>query len=43
VITGETRVDQVRENMRALEVLPKLTPDVLSRINVVVKPCVDRE
>ena len=41
VITGATRVEQVRENMKALEVLPKLTPDVLSRIEAVVKPCVD--
>ena len=41
VITGATRVEQVRENMKALEVLPKLTPDVLSRIEEVVKPCVD--
>jgi aryl-alcohol dehydrogenase-like predicted oxidoreductase len=42
VITGATRVDQVRENMRALAVWPKLTPDVPSRIDAVVKPCVDR-
>jgi hypothetical protein len=43
VINGATRVDQVRENMKALEVLPKLTLDVLSRIDAVVKPCVDRD
>jgi aryl-alcohol dehydrogenase-like predicted oxidoreductase len=43
VITGATRVDQVRENIRALEVLPELTPDVLSRIDAVAKPCVDRD
>ena len=43
VITGATRVEQVRENMRALEVLPKLTPDVLTRIDALVGPGVDCE
>ena len=33
VITGATRVAQVSENMGALEVLPKLSPDVLARID----------
>jgi voltage-dependent potassium channel beta subunit len=33
VITGASRVSQVHENMRALDVLPKLTPDVLTRID----------
>ena len=42
VITGATRVEQVRENMKALEVLPKLTPDVLSRVDAIVGPSVDR-
>jgi voltage-dependent potassium channel beta subunit len=32
VITGASRVEQVHENMRALELLPKLTDDVLERI-----------
>ena len=41
VITGATRVEQVRENMRALEVLPKLTPDVLTRVDAITKPSVD--
>jgi voltage-dependent potassium channel beta subunit len=36
VITGASRVEQVEENMRALEVLPKLTDDVLARIDEVV-------
>jgi aryl-alcohol dehydrogenase-like predicted oxidoreductase len=32
VITGASRVEQVHENMGALAVLPKLTPDVLKEI-----------
>jgi voltage-dependent potassium channel beta subunit len=33
VITGASRVAQVVENMKAIDVLPKLTPDVLTRID----------
>jgi voltage-dependent potassium channel beta subunit len=33
VITGASRPGQVTENMRALEVVPKLTPKVLARID----------
>jgi aryl-alcohol dehydrogenase-like predicted oxidoreductase len=33
VITGASRVSQVVENMKAIDVLPKLTPDVLARID----------
>ena len=33
VITGATRVEQVKENMKASEVAPKLTPEVLQRID----------
>ena len=32
VITGASKVDQVVENMRALEVLPRLTDEVMGRI-----------
>jgi voltage-dependent potassium channel beta subunit len=35
VITGASRVEQVNENMAALEVLPKLDEDVLGRIDAV--------
>jgi voltage-dependent potassium channel beta subunit len=35
VITGASRVEQVHENMAALEVLPKLDEDVLARIDAV--------
>jgi voltage-dependent potassium channel beta subunit len=33
VITGATRVEQVSENMKALEVVAKLTPEVMARID----------
>ncbi|MFM7294940.1 MAG: potassium channel beta subunit family protein [Burkholderiales bacterium] len=32
VITGASRVSQLHENMKALEVLPKLTPEVMTAI-----------
>jgi voltage-dependent potassium channel beta subunit len=32
-ITGASRPEQVRENMKALGVVPKLTPEVMSRID----------
>ncbi len=35
VITGASRVEQVHENMRALDVVEKLTPDVMERIEAV--------
>jgi voltage-dependent potassium channel beta subunit len=37
VITGASRVEQVRQNMQALEVLPRLTPDVMARIEDILK------
>jgi voltage-dependent potassium channel beta subunit len=33
VITGASRVEQVHENMKAIEVSPKLTPEVMERID----------
>ena len=36
VITGASRVEQVHDNFKALEVLPKLTPDVMKRIDEAV-------
>jgi voltage-dependent potassium channel beta subunit len=32
-ITGASRPEQVRENMKALDVVPKLTPEVMARID----------
>jgi voltage-dependent potassium channel beta subunit len=36
VITGASRVEQVRENMKAMDVVAKLTPDVLQRIDEIL-------
>ena len=36
VITGASRVEQVHENLKALEVLPRLTEDVLKHIDKIV-------
>jgi voltage-dependent potassium channel beta subunit len=33
VITGASRVEQVRENMQAVDVIPRLTPELLQRID----------
>jgi aryl-alcohol dehydrogenase-like predicted oxidoreductase len=35
VITGATRVSQVQENMKAIDVAPKLTSDVMARIEAI--------
>lgn len=35
VITGASRVEQVHENMKASEVVGKLTPDILKKIDVI--------
>lgn len=37
VITGASRPEQVRENMRALEALPSLTTDVMARIEAILQ------
>jgi voltage-dependent potassium channel beta subunit len=37
VITGASRVEQVTENFKALEVVPKLTPEVMVRIEGVLQ------
>jgi len=36
VITGASRVEQVHENMKALEIAPKLTPEVMARIDEIL-------
>ncbi|HEY9594448.1 MAG TPA: aldo/keto reductase [Spirochaetia bacterium] len=41
VITGASRPEQVRENMKALDLLPKLTPEVIARIEEAVKGATD--
>ncbi len=37
VITGASRAEQVVENMAAIEVVPKLTPDVMAKIDSLTK------
>lgn len=42
VILGASRVDQVHENLKALEVLPKLTPEIMEQVDRIVgKPQVE--
>jgi voltage-dependent potassium channel beta subunit len=36
VITGASRVEQLHENLKALEVLPKLTEEVMKRVDEIV-------
>lgn len=36
VITGASRAEQVRENMKALDIVPKLTPEVMTAIEAAV-------
>jgi len=38
VITGASKVDQVKENMKALDVLAKLKPAVMEKIEAIVSP-----
>ena len=37
VITGASRAEQVRENMKALDIVPKLTDEVMARIDGILK------
>lgn len=38
VITGASRVEQVRENMKAMQVVDQLTPEVMARIDEITAP-----
>ena len=38
VITGASRASQVVENMKAQDVVPKLTPEVMARIETALAP-----
>jgi voltage-dependent potassium channel beta subunit len=35
VITGASNADQVRENMKALDVIPLLTPEIMERVDLI--------
>jgi len=43
VITGASRLSQLEENLGALDVLPKLTPDVLNKIDAALEPLLARQ
>ena len=38
VITGASSVKQLKDNLKAAEIVPKLTPEVLARIDEITKP-----
>jgi voltage-dependent potassium channel beta subunit len=38
VITGASRLEQLEENLKAIDFLPKLTPDFLARVDAAVEP-----
>lgn len=41
VITGASRAEQVAENMRAIEILPRLEAEILARMDAACKPASD--
>ena len=41
VITGASKLSQLQENMGAVEVLPKLTPDIMARLDAISAPLAD--
>jgi voltage-dependent potassium channel beta subunit len=43
VITGASRVEQVHENMKASEIAPKLTPEIMERIDTIFVGAKDEE
>ena len=38
VITGASSVAQLKDNLKAGEIIPKLTPDVIKRIDEITAP-----
>eukprot|EP00882_Tetradesmus_deserticola_P001560 GHRQ01001683.1.p1 GENE.GHRQ01001683.1~~GHRQ01001683.1.p1 ORF type:complete len:325 (+),score=119.43 GHRQ01001683.1:212-1186(+) len=40
VITGSTRVEQVKENMEAIKVVPKITDELLKKIHDITEPAI---
>jgi aryl-alcohol dehydrogenase-like predicted oxidoreductase len=38
VITGASRLAQLQDNLKAIDVVPKLTPEVLARIDEITAP-----
>ncbi|WIA09442.1 hypothetical protein OEZ85_008846 [Tetradesmus obliquus] len=40
VITGSTRVEQIKENMAAMQVVPKITDELLKKIHDITEPTI---
>ncbi|KAF6252375.1 NADP-dependent oxidoreductase domain-containing protein [Scenedesmus sp. NREL 46B-D3] len=40
VITGSTRVEQIKENMAAIQVVPKITDELLKKIHDITEPAI---
>jgi aryl-alcohol dehydrogenase-like predicted oxidoreductase len=38
VITGASRLAQLQDNLGAIDVIPKLTPEVMARIDAISAP-----
>jgi aryl-alcohol dehydrogenase-like predicted oxidoreductase len=38
VITGASRISQLQDNLKAVDVIAKLTPEVLARIDEITVP-----
>ena len=41
VITGASKISQLRENLGAMDVLPRLTPELMARIDAISAPLAD--
>ena len=41
VITGASRLEQLRSNLGAVSVIERLTPEVLARIDAITRPLAD--
>ncbi|TAM41791.1 MAG: aldo/keto reductase [Burkholderiaceae bacterium] len=41
VITGASRLSQLKDNLGAVDVLPKLTPEVMTRVEAITAPLAD--
>ena len=41
VVTGASKLSQLQENLGAVQVLPKLTPDIMARLDAISAPLAD--
>jgi voltage-dependent potassium channel beta subunit len=42
VITGASRIEQLKENLKALDIVPKLGPELLARIDAAIAPAMNK-